>query len=78
MDVTDFFDWPAVGTAIVMCDDFTVLGEALGGMPTAGAEAVVVRNGGPPGEAAVARFAATLLAGAREAQNTRGSAGRMR
>jgi hypothetical protein len=43
-------------------------------MTTGGAEAVVVRNGGPPGEAAVARFAAALLAGAREAQDTLGSA----
>jgi hypothetical protein len=74
MDVTDFYDWPASGAAIVTCDDFTVLVETLSAMTTAGAEAVVVRNGGPPGEAAVARFAAALLAGAREAQDTLGSA----
>jgi hypothetical protein len=72
MDVTHFYDRPAAGAAIVICDDFTVLPETLSGMTSAGAEAVVVRNGGPPGEAAIARFAAVLLAGAREAQHTLG------
>jgi hypothetical protein len=77
MDVTDFHDRPALPAAIAMCDDFTVLPETLSGMTVAGAEAVVVRNGGPPGEAAVARFAAALLAGARETQHTLGSARRI-
>jgi hypothetical protein len=78
MDVTDSRDWPALPAAVVTCDDFTVLGETLSGMTTTGAEAVVVRNGGPPEEAAVARFAAALLAGARDAQHTLGSAWRIR
>ena len=73
MDLKGGCDWPT----FVMCDDFTSLGETLGGMTTAGVEAVVVRNGGPPGEAAVARFAEALLAGAREAQNTLRTAGRI-
>ena len=78
MDVTAFYDRPAAGAAIVMCDDFTALPETLSAITTAGADAVVVRNGGPPGEAAVARFAAALLAGAREAQHTLGGTRRIR
>ena len=74
MDLTASRDWPG----FVVCDDLTGLGETLGGMTTIGVDAVVVRNGGPPGETAVAEFAEALVAGAREAQNTLGTARRIR
>jgi hypothetical protein len=61
--------------AIATCDDFTALAEALTFIETSGAEAIVVRNGGPPGQAELAQFAAALVAGAREAQR-RAIAGR--
>jgi hypothetical protein len=54
--------------AIATCEDFTALSEALTRIETSGATAIVVRNGGPPGQAELAQFAAALLAGAREAQ----------
>jgi hypothetical protein len=77
MDVTDFQDG-SVTVAIATCDDFAALGEALAGMATAGAEGVVVRNGGPVGRAELARFAAALLTGAREAQREATTRGRTR
>ena len=78
MDVTDFHSRAALPASIVMCEDLTLLPETLSGMTTAGAEAVVVRNGYPAEEAMVGRFAAALLAGAREAQHTLGGTRRVR
>jgi hypothetical protein len=67
MDVTDL-QARYLSAAIATCDDFTALSEALTCIETSGTEAIVVRNGGPPGEAELAQFAAALVAGAREAQ----------
>jgi hypothetical protein len=71
MDVTDLQE-RCLSAAIAICDDFTALSEALActGIETSRAEAIVVRNGGPPGEAELAQFAAALVAGAREAQRS--------
>jgi hypothetical protein len=67
MDVTDLHE-RCLSAAIATCDDLTALSDALTSIETSGAEAIVVRNGGPPGEAELARFATALIAGAREAQ----------
>lgn len=67
MDVTDLQE-RRLSAAIATCDDFTALSEALTGIETSGAAAIVVRNGGPPGESELAQFATALVAGAREAQ----------
>jgi hypothetical protein len=75
MDVTYLQEPGELSAAMAACDDFTTFGEALARMTTSGVEAVVVRNGGPPGQAEVARFAAALIAGAHEAQR-RATAGR--
>jgi hypothetical protein len=69
MDVTDLQE-RYLSAAVATCDDFTALSEALTCIETSGAKAIVVRNGGPPGQAELARFAAALIAGAREAQRT--------
>lgn len=74
MDVT-YLQAGNGSAAIATCDDFTALRDALTGIETSGAEAIVVRNGGRPGEAELARFAAVLIAGAHEAQR-RAAAGR--
>jgi hypothetical protein len=72
MDVTHLQE-RYLSAAVTTCDDFTGLSEALASIESSGSEAIVVRNGGPPGEAALARFAAALVAGAREAQRRTGA-----
>jgi len=75
MDVTDLQGCQPA--AIATCDDFTAVPGMLAriGIETS-AEAIVVRNGGPPGDAELAQFAAALVLGAREAQRRAAAAWR--
>ena len=70
MDVTDPRRMRRGFVAVTRCDDIGGLPAALMAMRDAGAEAVVVRNGGSPAEVDIARFAAELFAGAEKAQFT--------
>jgi hypothetical protein len=68
MDVSEVQDRRA--PAVATCRDFAALEDALNAIGNSGAEAVVVRNGGSDVPAELARFAAALVAGAREAQRS--------